>query len=126
MEQMTATDNFNGDTPHLIECINALLDMGAAGALVPHGIGGHARGLLSAAAARLAAIASAPQPDVVEDGDARDAARWRKLMEITDSQEASRAFGEYIDEIPERARESKFIRDYIDAAINRAQEVEGG
>ena len=47
-------DEFNGGDAHLIECINALLELDAAGALVPHGIGGHARGLLSAAAVCLA------------------------------------------------------------------------
>jgi hypothetical protein len=48
------TDNFNGDTPHLIRCIEALLNLDAKGALAPHGIGGHARTLLEAAAVRLA------------------------------------------------------------------------
>lgn len=52
---MKITDDFNGDTPRLIECIKALIEMNDAGVLVPHGIGGHARGLLSAAAVRLAA-----------------------------------------------------------------------
>lgn len=48
-------DDFKGDNERLIACIEALLDLDAAKALVPHGIGGHARGLLSAAGARLAA-----------------------------------------------------------------------
>jgi hypothetical protein len=48
-------DNFNGDTAHLIRCIEALLNLDAKGALVPHGIGGHARTLLEAAAVRLGA-----------------------------------------------------------------------
>lgn len=48
-------DTFRGDTPHLISCIEALLRLDADGALVPHGIGGHARDLLAAAAVRLAA-----------------------------------------------------------------------
>lgn len=46
-------DGFNGDTPHLIRSINALLDLDASGALT-HRIGGHARTLLHAAAVRLA------------------------------------------------------------------------
>lgn len=46
--------DFNGDTPHLIRCIESLLRLDASGALVPHGVGGHARTLLAAAAARLA------------------------------------------------------------------------
>ena len=52
-------DTFCGDTAALIRNIDALLEMDAAGALVPHGVGGHARGLLEAASVRLAA---APQP----------------------------------------------------------------
>lgn len=48
-------DDFNGDNERLIACIEALLDLDEAKALVPHGIGGHARGLLSAAGVRLAA-----------------------------------------------------------------------
>ena len=47
-------DDFNGDNERLIACIEALLDLDASKALVPHGIGGHARGLLSAAGVRLA------------------------------------------------------------------------
>jgi hypothetical protein len=53
-ETPVATDDFKGDTEHLILCIQALLDLDAKGALAPHGIGGHARTMLSAAAARLA------------------------------------------------------------------------
>lgn len=47
-------DDFRGDTATLVRNIIALLELDAEGALVPHGVGGHARGLLSAAAARLA------------------------------------------------------------------------
>ncbi|MCX7509586.1 hypothetical protein OSS46_29675 [Delftia tsuruhatensis] len=53
-------DDFRGDTPSLVRNIVALLELDADGALVPHGVGGHARGLLSAAAARLAAAPQAP------------------------------------------------------------------
>jgi len=56
--QVEARDDFNGDTPHLIRCIEALLRIDKAGALFPHGIGGHARTLLSAAACRLAALSA--------------------------------------------------------------------
>ncbi len=49
------TDNFNGDTPHLIRCIEALLKLDEEGALVPHRIPGHARTMLEAAAIRLKA-----------------------------------------------------------------------
>ncbi|MBN3729473.1 hypothetical protein [Burkholderia sp. Tr-20390] len=44
------------DTNSLIRSIMTLLEMDAAGVLAPHGVGGHARTLLAAAAARLAAV----------------------------------------------------------------------
>lgn len=50
------TDNFNGDTPHLIRCIEALLELDEAGSLTPHRIPGHARTMLEAAAVRLSAL----------------------------------------------------------------------
>lgn len=50
---MRLKDEFRGDDKSLIENIKALLDLDAAGVLVPHGIGGHARTLLGAAAVRL-------------------------------------------------------------------------
>lgn len=48
-------DCFRGDAAALVAAMVALLKLDAAGALVPHGIGGHARTLLQAAVARLAA-----------------------------------------------------------------------
>ena len=53
-------DNFRGDDAHLVECIDALIDLNDANALVPHGIGGHARDLLSAAAVRLSRPSQSP------------------------------------------------------------------
>lgn len=53
-----------GDNAHLIECIDALVSLNDSGALVPHGIGGHARKLLLAAASRLAAAPAAPAEGV--------------------------------------------------------------
>lgn len=55
-------DTFRGDTTCLVQSIIALLELDADGALVPHGIGGHARALLSAAASRLAAPTTKPAP----------------------------------------------------------------
>lgn len=55
-------DDFNGDNAHLVECITALLELDAKGALVPHGIGKHARRLLGAAGTRLLA-SSRPSAD---------------------------------------------------------------
>jgi len=65
-------DEFNGDNAHLVQCIEALLSLDAKGSLVPHGIGGHARGLLSAAMHRLERALSAQGEVVVtraEDGE---------------------------------------------------------
>lgn len=56
-------DTFRGDTAALIRNIDALLELDAAGALVPHGVGGHARGLLEAASVRLAAPAQPLAPE---------------------------------------------------------------
>lgn len=68
-------DTFKGTTQHLCSCIEALLALDAKGALVPHGVGGHARGLLAAAALRLAALSNAnvtlkhvTDPDQLEVG----------------------------------------------------------
>lgn len=47
-------DNFFGNNKHLKACIRALIEMNDDGCLVPHGIGGHARGLLSSCYHRLA------------------------------------------------------------------------
>ncbi|MDW9232920.1 hypothetical protein C7S15_8907 (plasmid) [Burkholderia cepacia] len=49
-------DDFNFDTNTLIRSIMTVLEMDAAGAVPPQRIGGHYRQLLSAAAARLAAV----------------------------------------------------------------------
>lgn len=48
-------DTFRGDDAHLVRSIEAHLALDAAGALVPHGVGGLARVLLASAAARLSA-----------------------------------------------------------------------
>ncbi|WP_322068961.1 hypothetical protein [Paraburkholderia bannensis] len=58
MDAKELTDDFRGDTANLILSIKALLELDAEGALVPHGVGGHRRSLLSAAAVRLAATPS--------------------------------------------------------------------
>lgn len=55
-------DDFRGDNDALIRSIKALLGLDASGALVPHGIGGHARSLLSAAASRLVQPAASAEP----------------------------------------------------------------
>lgn len=52
---MSRIDDFQGENSHLVECINALLDMDDAKALVPHGLGkgSHAYRMLTAASHRL-------------------------------------------------------------------------
>jgi hypothetical protein len=74
-------DEFNGDTAHLIRCIEALIALDAAGVLVPHGIGGHAHKLLSAAAVRLANPRTATPwiQDAEEWGNALNDAGWAFL-----------------------------------------------
>lgn len=54
VNKVSAVDAFKGDNQHLISCIEALLSLDAKAALVPHGVGGHARAMLSSAAQRLA------------------------------------------------------------------------
>lgn len=51
---MTFFDSFKGDNSALLESTKALIELDAAGSLVPHGLGGHARVLLNALASRLA------------------------------------------------------------------------
>ena len=50
---MPIEDNFNGDNEKLKESIGALIRLNDKDALTPHGIGGHARGLLAACYSRL-------------------------------------------------------------------------
>ena len=52
---------------------------------------------------------------------ARDWARWRKLMAITDDADSSKAFAEFIDATPQADRDSSLITQYVDAAISQAQ-----
>lgn len=52
-EPKPITDDFNGDNEHLRRCIRALIELNDDGCIVPHGIGGHARALLSASYHRL-------------------------------------------------------------------------
>ncbi len=65
-ERAQLSDTFNGNNAQLISCIKALLEMDADGILRPHGVGGHARGLLSAAAVRLAADRATAPVSVAE------------------------------------------------------------
>jgi hypothetical protein len=78
------SDTFRGDTTCLVQSIIALLELDAEGALVPHGIGGHARALLSAAASRLAAAPTTqPAPTTPQaDSVLEDAARWQTFIAL--------------------------------------------
>jgi|GEM_PF-2821860 len=82
-------DTFQGDTSSLVRNILALLELDAKGALVPHGVGGHARGLLSAAAARLAA---APQASAAPSAYSRSQhdADSRELRSLCITRDAAR------------------------------------
>ncbi|WP_420957529.1 hypothetical protein ACNSZH_26590 [Burkholderia gladioli] len=58
------TDDFRGNDANLVRSIEALIALNDEGALVPHGIGGLARVLLSAAAVRLTSPrAAVPAPE---------------------------------------------------------------
>lgn len=74
------TDDFRGSTEQLIASITALIKLDSAGALVPHGIGGHARKLLAAAAVRLAAPTAQPEIPAVSR-ESISALRW--LLNMT-------------------------------------------
>ncbi|MBS7669374.1 hypothetical protein [Croceicoccus gelatinilyticus] len=94
-EQITVTqprpDTFSGDNAKLIECIDALLDLDDAKALVPHGLGkgSHAYVLLNAARHRIEVEKRTANRDVVEvrmamfleimaaTGGETDAGDWR-------------------------------------------------
>lgn len=60
------TDTFKGDNAKLIECIRALISLSDDGALVPHGLGGHARTLLDSAATRLESLLPASTDSIAE------------------------------------------------------------
>ncbi|MFT4064337.1 hypothetical protein [Paraburkholderia sp.] len=62
-------DQFNGDNAKLVSAIAALLDLDAKGALVPHGVGGHARTMLEAAAVRLNSSQEAIYQAMANDED---------------------------------------------------------
>lgn len=80
-------DTFNGDDAHLVRCIEALLSLDAKNALVPHGIGGHARGLLSAAMHRL--VIQSRAAGVQGAGDM--VAQWRtRADELSENDPMSR------------------------------------
>lgn len=60
-------DDFNGTTPHMIQCIESLVDMSDRGVLVPHGLCGHSRTLLIASANRLRQQAAPAVPEEWRD-----------------------------------------------------------
>lgn len=92
-------DDFKDDTNSLIRSIMMLLEMDAAGVLAPHGIGGHGRKLLTAAAARLAAVPPhEPAPKQPRQLVAQSAAVIAPAPE------------------DERAAFEKFFEHYVDAA----------
>ena len=71
-------DDFRGDDASLISNATALLEMDAEGCLVPHGIGGHARGLLQAFIVRLQACGAAQASPPVPENRVPEA--WTNLL----------------------------------------------
>ncbi|MES2247633.1 MAG: hypothetical protein V4645_10145 [Pseudomonadota bacterium] len=84
-------DKFKGDNAHLARCIQALLNLDARGALVPHGLGGHARDLLAAAACRLPLAAAVAPPAPVKAAELKALGGW-KLVPIEPTLEMLDAF----------------------------------
>lgn len=60
-------DNFNGTNTELIASAKALLELDAAGAMYPHGIGGHARTIIEAFIKRLPIIDYTRDPTWEDD-----------------------------------------------------------
>lgn len=113
--------DFAGDDADLISCIEALLALDKSGSLAPHGIGGLARGLLSAAAVRLQAATHRALPDgfvpvpVCEVVSLRrDAARYKWLRE-SDAREMRPFIA-----IHAHTGFSVWTGNYADAAIDAA------
>ena len=67
-------DGFRGDDLKLATSIEALIALNDSGALVPHGIGGHARSLLACAALRL--LTSPPNTADIEQRTVEAIAHW--------------------------------------------------
>lgn len=65
-QTMPIVDDFNGDNAKLINSARALISLSDSGSLAPHGIGGHARAILSAFIVRTEAAALAQPAGVVE------------------------------------------------------------
>jgi len=107
-------DDFNGSTPHLIQCMEALVRLDADGVLVPHGIGRDASKLLSAAANRLRQQAASSMPE-----------EWREtLSKLVGIVESSTKF-HGCDDVTKQARallQSSEVTD--NAAADRL--LEGG
>lgn len=61
------SETFKGDNAALIKSAQALLDLDASGALVPHGIGSHARTLIEAFIERLPVIDYTRDPTWEDD-----------------------------------------------------------
>lgn len=65
-QTMPVIDDFNGDNAKLIESARALIRLSDSGSLAPHGIGGHARAILSAFIVRTEAAALSQTAGVAE------------------------------------------------------------
>lgn len=65
-QTMPIVDDFNGDNAKLVESARAMISLSDSGSLAPHGIGGHARAILSAFIVRTEAAALSQTAVVVE------------------------------------------------------------
>lgn len=68
-QTMPVIDDFNGDNAKLVESARALISLSDSGSLAPHGIGGHARAILSAFIVRTEAAALSQTAGVAVDAD---------------------------------------------------------
>ena len=101
-------DDFNGTTPHLIQCIESLVRLDAKGVLVPHGIGHDASKLLTAAANRLRQQAPAvPAVPAVPD-------EWKRAVaDFLSSHDA--AWAELFKSLPANVRSVSVSEHQADA-----------
>lgn len=97
VERARFDDDFRGDTVHLLNCAKALLELDDENALIPHGLGGHAKNIINALAARLtASLPTIEQIDKLREAAhaARDALdgfveRWVQSQPTSDGEGSS-------------------------------------
>lgn len=87
-------DTFNGDNEHLRSSIKALINLSDDGALVPHGLGGHARELLASSYHHISQLerelkeARKMHADRANERDHALRDRWKWESELEDAKSA--------------------------------------